>query len=583
MRRFILFIAMSIVTFFVFAQTPESFKYQAVIRDNVGQLIASQLITVRISIHQTTETGTVVFQESFTETTTEHGLISINIGQGSLLSGNFSTIDWASDVYFLQTEIDLGSGYEDLGTTQLLSVPYALFSAGTVETDPIFGASAASGISSTDINTWNSFSSPWSIGSSLIYYNGGNVGIGTNTPTGLLHLNGPNTGEGNVLFQGVYKGTPGDPPISGGGTRMMWYPDKASFRSGRVTGTQWDKDSIGNYSFATGENVKAKGANSMAWGQTTSATGLRSTAWGASTVASGDRSTAWGQGNTASGNMSTSFGEGNTATSYAEVMFGRFGTTYTMSGTGAANWATTDRLFSIGNGTGSGSRSNALTLLKNGNLGLGVDDPEGYRLYVNSAGSGSTNATVFVENSASNGVALKVNTATTEGSVLVTQDGTGYALRCDYMTPFRTVFIVAGDNVGIGLANPDQRLVVYNGTTTGKYTTTGWTHSSDVRLKKNILDLEPTLEKLLLLEPKRYDFKTEESNNSVHIGLIAQEVELLFPEFVFTGADGMKSIAYGEMVPVLIQSLKEQQNQIDQLMQMIFEQQQRIELLENSK
>ncbi len=584
MKKIICLLIAVLSAYQLFAQAPQSFKYQAALRDDNGVSLVNTAVTVRISIHQTNSGGTVVYQETFSVTTNDYGLIFLNIGSGTVISGTFASIDWSGDQYFIKTEVDSGSGYADLGTTQLLSVPYALHSASAVETDPSFSASAAAGITSTDITNWNSMTgSQWIDNSPSIYFTGGNVGIGTNAPTGLLHTYGNGIGEGNVLFQGIYKGTPGDPPASGGGTRMMWYPDKAAFRVGRVSSTQWDKDSIGNYSFATGENVKAKGHNSMAWGQNTSATGMRSTAWGSSTSATGEGATAFGLSTVAAGNFSIAVGEGNSSPTYTEVVVGRFATTYTASGTGATNWAATDRLFTVGNGTATTSRSNAMTIFKNGNVGIGIDNPGNHRLYLQSAGAGSSAATLNIENTASNGMALNVSTSTSDGSVLITQNGSGYALRCDYLTPLRTVFVVAGDNVGIGLANPSNRLVVYNGTTTGQYTTSGWTHSSDRRLKKNIIDMEPALEKLLQLTPKRYDYITEESNSSAHIGLIAQEVELLFPEFVNTDANGMKSIAYGEMVPVLIQSIKEQQQQIEMLMQMVKEQQQRIETLESGK
>jgi len=568
----------------LFAQAPQSFKYQAALRDNNGVSMANTAVTVKISIHQATVGGTVIYQESHSVTTNNYGLIFLNLGTGTVLSGVFASIPWEANSYFVQTEVDSGSGYADLGTSQLLSVPYALHSASAVETDPTFSVSVAAGITSTDITNWNSPSgSQWLDNSPSIYFTAGNVGIGTNAPTATLHTYGNATGEGNVFFEGMYKGSAGNPPASGSGTRMMWYPDKAAFRVGKISATQWDKDSIGNYSFAAGENVKAKGHNSMAWGQNTNAIGMRSTAWGSSTNAFGVGATAFGITADAIGNYSIAAGEGNTAPTYTEVVVGRFATTYTASSTGATNWAPTDRLFTIGNGTATSSRSNALTILKNGNVGMGVDNPESHRLSLKSAGAVAIGATLNIENTASNGVALNISTVTNEGSVLVTQAGSGYALRCDYTSPLRTVFVVAGDNVGIGVTNPSLRLVVFNGTSTGTYTSAGWQHSSDRRLKKNIINLEPALEKVLLLSPKRFDYITEESNNSSYIGLIAQEVELLFPEFVGTDADGMKSIAYGAITPVLIQSIKEQQQQIEMLMQMVKDQQERISALEQQR
>ncbi|MDD3875743.1 MAG: tail fiber domain-containing protein [Bacteroidales bacterium] len=205
-------------------------------------------------------------------------------------------------------------------------------------------------------------------------YRTGNVGIGTSTPSALLHTNGTGIGQGNVLFTGSYKSSsPGDPPVSGAGTRMMWYPDKAAFRAGHVTGTHWNKDSIGNYSVAMGGNTKANGYSSTAMGYSTTASRSFSTAMGYYTTASGEASTAMGENTTASGILSTAMGYYTNAPSGFETVIGYFNTDYTPAAPLSFNSA--DRLFVIGNGTGPSARSNAMTVLKNGNTGIGADVP----------------------------------------------------------------------------------------------------------------------------------------------------------------------------------------------------------------
>jgi hypothetical protein len=138
--------------------------------------------------------------------------------------------------------------------------------------------------------------------------------LGTDSPTARLHINGTGTGEGNVLFSGSLKtSSPGDPPASGAGTRMMWYPDKAAFRAGQVAGTFWDKDSIGSYSFASGYNTMAKGRYSTAIGYWTRALGYCSIATGYGTSALGDNSVAMGNYSMAKGNYSNAIGYQNNA------------------------------------------------------------------------------------------------------------------------------------------------------------------------------------------------------------------------------------------------------------------------------
>jgi hypothetical protein len=128
----------------------------------------------------------------------------------------------------------------------------------------------------------------------------GKVGVNTTTPKALLHVV-----DSSVLFSGVsglvVPNPPGNPPDSGAGIRMMWYPDKAAFRTGRVTDTHWDKDSIGFASFAAGFNTKAKGGGSVALNNSSSALGNTSFATGSLTIASGSVSTAMGSSTIASG------------------------------------------------------------------------------------------------------------------------------------------------------------------------------------------------------------------------------------------------------------------------------------------
>src|SRR6476620_6527151 len=107
------------------AQTPQQLNYQAVVRDGAGQsLAAGTNVTTRFQIHDVNPTGSVVFQETVTLTTNQFGLITYKIGN----SGNLSVVNWGNGAKYLQVEIDPagGSNFTDMGTSQLLSVPYAL-------------------------------------------------------------------------------------------------------------------------------------------------------------------------------------------------------------------------------------------------------------------------------------------------------------------------------------------------------------------------------------------------------------------------------------------------------------------------
>ncbi len=114
----------------VFAQAPEKFSYQAVIRNASNALITNANVGMKISILKTSAAGTVVYAESQTATTNINGLVSIQIGAGTPITGTIAAIDWSADSYYIKTETDPagGTSYSIAGTTQLLSVPYALYS-----------------------------------------------------------------------------------------------------------------------------------------------------------------------------------------------------------------------------------------------------------------------------------------------------------------------------------------------------------------------------------------------------------------------------------------------------------------------
>jgi len=113
----------------IFAQAPQSFKYQAIVRDANGQLIANQQIGIQISILKDSVNGYSVYTETFSVSSNNFGLVNINIGMGNS-NNNFSTINWANGTFFIKIEIDIsgGTSYQDFGTSQLLSVPYSLYS-----------------------------------------------------------------------------------------------------------------------------------------------------------------------------------------------------------------------------------------------------------------------------------------------------------------------------------------------------------------------------------------------------------------------------------------------------------------------
>lgn len=153
-----------LLTICMFAQVPEEMSFQAIIRNNSDVLVTNTNIGMQISVLQDSASGIAVYVERHFPTTNTNGLVSIEIGRGTVISGSFTGIDWTNGPYFIKTETDLngGANYTITGISQLLSVPFALHakSAETVsgsitETDPIFGGSPVAAITTESIANWN--------------------------------------------------------------------------------------------------------------------------------------------------------------------------------------------------------------------------------------------------------------------------------------------------------------------------------------------------------------------------------------------------------------------------------------------
>ncbi len=427
------------------------------------------------------------------------------------------------------------------------------------------------------------------------------IGIGTNTPTAKLHIYETGTGKGNVLFQGDY-GDGGDPPVTGAGARMMWYPDKAAFRTGYVDGTQWDKASIGNYSFASNYNTVASGTCSFASGN--------------GTTASGSYSFASGEGTTASGDYSAAMGYYTTAQAYASLAIGRYNV---VSGT-TNSWVATDPVFVVGIGTGTGASSaNALTVLKNGNVGIGTTAPAA----LFSVGSTSQ----FQINSSGNVLGIDGTAALPSYSFHTGGDEGIYSGGADILcfSGAGTVkmTILAVGNVGIASATPCALLDVTGGSAALRITNTGTARqfrfyepsgsgsnytalvsgnvtpaydltltlptayaavngyvlassiagalswkadaTSDMRLKKNIKPLENSLERVLKLNGCSFQYiDTTKYESGIQMGFIAQEAAGIVPEIVrIDPVTGYYYMHNQNLTALLAEAIKEQQKLIE--------------------
>ncbi|MFK7970371.1 MAG: hypothetical protein AB8F95_08390 [Bacteroidia bacterium] len=160
------------------AQSPAAFKYQAVVRGTNNAPLTGQSVSLRISILEGSPSGTSVYEESHNETTSAIGLVALNIGEGTVLSGIFDDINWASGDYYISIEIDEngGTAYQWLGTSQLLSVPFALFADKAASVDLVAG----DGINIAGNEITNTNPSLWQGDSGVVFVDSNNhVAIGT--------------------------------------------------------------------------------------------------------------------------------------------------------------------------------------------------------------------------------------------------------------------------------------------------------------------------------------------------------------------------------------------------------------------
>jgi hypothetical protein len=175
------------LTAIMYAQAPDMFNYQATLRNIAGQLLTSQEVTLRISILQGGATGSSIYSETHSVTTTSQGIINLQIGKGTS-ADDFDAINWSNGPYFVKVELDPdgGTNYSTLGVNELSSVPYALsaksaeevawenvqnkplipentsdlnndagFISSFAETDPVFAESPSKDITNNNINNWN--------------------------------------------------------------------------------------------------------------------------------------------------------------------------------------------------------------------------------------------------------------------------------------------------------------------------------------------------------------------------------------------------------------------------------------------
>jgi len=250
-KKFLTFALCAFATYSAFAQAPQKFNYQGVARTSTGSAIANQSIGLRISILDGSSSGTAQYVETQNVTTNALGLYNLAIGGGTVTSGSWANITWGSGNKYIKIEADAtgGTSYTTLGTSQLLSVPYALYA-----------ANASAGSASGTKNYVGKFTSASAIGNSSIYDSLGKVGIGTITPSATLHIKSTSDSMLQRL-NSTYTGTMAN------GIQRIEYTGSSTLAAGSIIDVEPTAtaatNAVGILSFANNTGIIARAADPL--------------------------------------------------------------------------------------------------------------------------------------------------------------------------------------------------------------------------------------------------------------------------------------------------------------------------------
>lgn len=556
------------------AQMPQAINYQAVARDAAGALLPNQTIKVRLSIITNAPGTPVLYTETRQVTTNAMGSFSLKLGSPGALSssGNFATINWVNNttaIKSIRAELDINNSgvFIDMGSQVLSTVPFAFAADNAINAYNIGGNYVSSqSPNANDILKWDGsawvpvpLANDWARNGDHLYnLNPGHVGIGTASPLARLHV-----ADSSVVFTGpddpsALPATP--PPVSGAGTRMMWYAQKGAFRAGTVQTNEWDMSNVGINSFAAGFRSKASGETSVAIGSDCIATGLGSTAIGYGAQATGSVSAAFGNQNHANGTGSTAMGQWSNATANFATAIGYSVLASGIKSTalGSATKATGESSTAMGLGTE--AKGMASTALGQGTIANGFG----------SLVIGMYNDTIVTAET----------TSSATSPLFIIGKGAANVNRSNAM-------VVRKDGrVGIGTNTPGGQLEL-SLDQARKPATSTWTITSDERLKTIEGSYEKGLKEILQLRPIVYHYKntetrkfSEEVLRTPCIGFSAQAVQRVFPEAVGTDEDGYLNLNTHAILVAYTNAIQELNKKSEERQKLIIALQQRLESLE---
>jgi hypothetical protein len=544
-----------------FAQAPKQFNYQAVARDQSGVVITGPL-EIKISLLEGSENGTPRYAETHSVTTNAQGVLNLVMGKGVVVSGDMDNVKFDQYNYWLKTEIKLPGavGFTEMGKTQLLSVPYALY-ADRSGMQPGAGIDIVDGtiINTGDLSDDNELQSLSLNGAQLSISNGNTVTL----PTGTTYT----AGAGITINGNKIAAVDPDP-----GNEIQ----SLSLNGPVLSISNGNSVNLPTYSAGAGitinnSQVSAMDASATNEIQTLSLNGnqLSLSNGGGSVQLPG-------------GNWSLNNGTEITSTPTSNsVVIGsnsHFGSKLYVASTGtdhAGNFfspGTGNALMAYNNGTGAGIMASSLH-----GTGANFSSVDGYALITGSGnvGIGLTNPTEKLQVNGTIRTVGIISTSETDRAAKFTSGNKEAVLIYQYANQFHGIkFLEKYNNWDQAIDGNGDMGFKYNDVEKAWFSHAdgSYHNSSDRALKKDIEPFSNVLGKLTQLQAYTYHMKDAADDSPISVGFMAQEVEAQFPELV-TYKDGYRSLCYDHFAVLSVQAIKEQQKEIEEQQSIILQQQ----------